>query len=138
MNFKRKGNEGQAKFANFLQSHGFRAMSDGSRSGGGIFKGDVHNDQDICYEVKTVKAINLKKAWHQTNSDATKCRAMPVLAIHFDGMPEGSWLMVMESSDWIEYMKGTETKDQNYTDPKFKWALTALKDAITRVIKFLP
>ncbi len=138
MNAKRKGNVGQSKFANFLKEHGFSAMSDGSRSGGGMYKGDIHNDQDICYEVKTCKKINLQECWRQVTRDATLSRSTPVLAVHFDGMPEGEWLMVMHSEDWVESMKGNNAKAQNFTDPKLKWALTTLKNAIGSVMKLLP
>lgn len=104
INVKKKGNKGEHEFAHFLMDKGFRAFRN-SMSGGSVWKGDIANDLDICFEVKTVKKINLQEAWRQVNTDSGKSHAMPVLAIHFDNMPKGSWLVVMESSDWVEHLK---------------------------------
>lgn len=142
MNGKRKGNQGQTDFANFMVSHGFRCRSDGSRSGGGEWKGDVHNDLDMSIEVKTCKKINLNACWKQTDRDAKTSRNMPVLAIHFDHMPQGSWLMVMHSEDWIESLKnnrGEQIQVAGVTDNHraLKWALEQLKSAINKVLKLI-
>lgn len=74
-------------------------------SGGSIWKGDIANNLDLCIEVKTVKKLNLQDAWFQVNTDSSKSHATPVLVVHYDGMPKDSWLVVMESSDWIEHVK---------------------------------
>lgn len=142
-NAKRKGNQGQIDFATFMQSHGFRCQSDGSRSGGGEWKGDVHNDLGMSIEIKTCKKINLHECWKQTDRDAQTSRTMPVLAVHFDGMPQGSWLMVTHSEDWIESLKANkgvqaiEYKDVSEENRALKWALEQLKNAITKVLKLL-
>ncbi len=105
MNAKKKGNAGEHKFAHFLVGHGFGGRRN-SMSGGGIWKGDVSGGaMGMCFEVKTVKKINLMECWRQVERDSGMSKEVPVLAVHFDGMPDGKWLVVMESSDWIEYIK---------------------------------
>lgn len=118
MNVKKKGNAGENKFAHFLRGHGFHAGRNAS-SGGNVWKGDIHSfTLPACFEVKTVKKLNLQEAWRQVMRDSGMSHEMPVLAIHFDGMPEGSWLMVMESSDWAEYMKQAIAKPKPSKDAK--------------------
>lgn len=104
MNAKKKGNKGEHAFAHFLMAHDIKAFRN-SMSGGSIWKGDIANNLDLCIEVKTVKKINLQDAWFQVNSDSSKSHATPILAIRFDQMPKDSWLVVMESSDWVELLK---------------------------------
>lgn len=145
MNSKKKGNQGQTDFANFMSGNGFRCQSDGSRSGGGEWKGDVRNDLDMSIEVKTVSKINLHECWKQTERDALTSRATPILAVHFDYMPQGSWLMVMHSEDWMDMLKkaqGVRIPEDTPTgsgtpNRELKWALEQLKNAITKVIKLL-
>ena len=62
MSSKKKGNAGENKFANWLQSRGIKAYKNSS-SGGNEWKSDVHNSLGINFEVKTCKKINLKKCW---------------------------------------------------------------------------
>lgn len=104
MNVKKKGNEGEDDFASWLFSHGIKAWRNGS-SGAGMYKGDVNNSMDYTFEVKTVKKINLQKAWYQVNRDSSVARNTPALAIRFDGTPKKEWLMVIHSEDWIEMVK---------------------------------
>lgn len=104
INAKKKGNAGEHAFAHWLISHGFKAFRN-SMSGGSVWKGDVANDLDITFEVKTVKKINLLKAYQQVSRDASIAHNTPVLAIRFDHMPKDNWLMVINSEDWIELMK---------------------------------
>ena len=104
MNVKKKGNKGENDFAHWLQSHGIKAWRNSS-SGSGMYKGDINNSIDYTFEIKTVKKINLKEAWYQVNRDSSVARNTPCLAIHFDGMPKDTWLMVMNSEDWIELVK---------------------------------
>lgn len=149
MNAKKKGNAGENKFANWLQGHGFKAYKNGS-SGGNHNKSDIHNSLDINFEVKTCKKINLKKCWYQTNRDASMAKSMPMLAVHFDGMPEEEWLMVMSSSDWIEMFK--DSKKQEITGQPLKlqtnsnliseqrelaYVLNTAKVAMAKAIKLL-
>lgn len=105
MNAKKKGNAGEWAFAHFLQEKGLGKAYRNAMSGGTVWKGDVGNSLDLTIEVKTVKAINLKKAWGQVSKDASKARNSPLLAIHFDGMPKDTWLCVLHSEDWAEMMK---------------------------------
>ncbi len=107
MNSKKKGNAGENNFANWFYSKGMKAWRNGS-SGGGMYKGDINNSHDLTIEIKTVKKINLLEAWQQVNRDSGVAHNTPVLAVHFDHMPKDSWLMVMESSDWIELIKSKE------------------------------
>ena len=104
INVKKKGNRGENEFANWLYANGIKAWRNGS-SGAGMYKGDINNGIDITFEVKTVKKLNLMKAWQQVSTDASKAHNTPTVAIHFDGMGKDQWLMVVHSNDWIEYIK---------------------------------
>lgn len=104
VNAKKKGNTGEHEFSHFLQGHGFRAFRN-SMSGGSVWKGDIANDLDLTIEVKTVKKINLMEAWKQVNRDASIAHNSPILAIRFDHMPKGQWLITMHSEDFVEYLK---------------------------------
>lgn len=105
MNAKRKGNAGEHKFAHWLMANGIKAFRN-SMSGGSIWKGDIANDLDMTIEIKTVKKLNLQECWRQVEADAGKARNTPVLAVKFDKMPSESWLVCMESSDWLALVKG--------------------------------
>lgn len=109
INTKKKGNRGEHAFSHFLIDNGIKAFRN-SMSGGSVWKGDIANNLDMTIEVKTVKRINLQECWRQVNRDASVAHNVPVLAIRFDNMPKDSWLMVMESSDWIEYVKSYQQK----------------------------
>lgn len=104
INAKKKGNHGENEFANWLYEHGFKAWRNGS-SGGGMYKGDINNSMDCTFEVKTVKKINLLKAWQQVARDSSTAHNSPVLAIRFDNMPKREWLMVVHSEDWVDMKK---------------------------------
>jgi len=104
MNAKKKGNHGENEFANWLYENGIKAWRNGS-SGAGMYKGDINNSMDCTFEIKTVKKINLLKAWQQVSKDASTVHNQPVLAIHFDGMGKREWLIVTHSNDWIEPYK---------------------------------
>jgi len=104
INAKKKGNKGENAFANWLRENGIKAFRN-SASGANAWKGDIGNNLDLTIEVKTCKALNLRKAWSQVDRDASMARNSPLLAIHFDGMPEKSWLIVLHSEDWLEKIK---------------------------------
>lgn len=104
MNAKKKGNKGEHAVAHFLEANGIKAFRN-SMSGGSIWKGDIANNLDMCIEVKTVKRLNLLDAWEQVNRDSSKSHAMPILFIHFDNMPKDTWLVTMESGDWVHQIK---------------------------------
>lgn len=138
VNAKRKGNAGEHKFANWLQSKGIKAYKNSS-SGGNQWKSDIHNNIGINFEIKTVKRINLQEAWKQTDHDSSLARSTPMLGIHFDGMPENEWLMVLHSEDWIHLMMGTEmvTPQATPENREKKYALDQARVAIGKALKFL-
>ena len=104
INAKKKGNAGEHSVAHFLERNGIRAFRN-SMSGGSIWKGDIANNLGLCLEVKTVKKLNLQEAWRQVQADSSKSHGIPTLFVRFDNMPKDSWLVVQESSDWIEHIK---------------------------------
>ena len=116
MNAKKKGNAGENKFANWLTSRGLKAYRNAS-SGANTFKSDIHNAYGINFEVKTCKKINLQECWKQTDRDSSLSRTMPMLAIHFDGMPDNSWLMVMHSEDWLEMFQKSQDAPDKPAEP---------------------
>jgi len=138
-NPKKKGNRGEHLFAAFLQQHGFKAYKNSS-SGGNHNKSDIHNDLDMNLEVKTCKKINLLKCWKQTDRDSSLARSTPVLAVHFDGMREMEWLMVMHSEDWMDMVKKSKTDKRIIEIPQEDsrektYALNNLKVALSKVMK---
>ena len=134
-NSKKKGNIGEHTFAKWLRSNGIKAFKDAA-SGGSIQKGDIHNDLDYSMEVKTVKALNLKKAWEQVNRDARLARNMPLLAVHFDGMRSDEWIIAISSEDWLELIQGNfEPQTDIYQDPKKKYRLKNLIESAKSVLK---
>ena len=63
MNSKKKGNAGENAFANFLVRNGIKVWKDSASGGGTNEKGDVGNNLNIHFEIKTVKKINLLEVW---------------------------------------------------------------------------
>jgi len=112
MNVKKKGNKGEHDFAHWLMSHGIKAFRN-SMSGGSVWKGDIANNLNLTIEIKTVKKLNLIKAWRQVSKDASTAHNSPLVAIHFDGMPKNQWLIVLHSNDWIELIKNKNEKQKN-------------------------
>lgn len=104
MNAKKKGNRGENLFAEFLRTHGFKAYRD-SASGASTHKSDIVNGLDYSMEVKTVKSLNLYKAWRQVSRDSSIAHNSPLLAVHYDGMPDRTWIICVSSEDWIELEK---------------------------------
>lgn len=109
INVKKKGNKGENALANYLYSKlghlGLKFWRDSGSGGGSREKGDINNNADLTIEVKTVKAINLKKAWQQVAIASSKHGNIPLLAIHFDGMGKDEWLMVLHSEDFCEFFE---------------------------------
>lgn len=137
INVKKKGNKGENNFANWLQANGIKAYRN-SASGATTAKGDVNNSIDYTFEVKTVKRINMQEAWRQVKRDAEMASNTPALAIHFDGMPEDKWLMVMDCDDWLEAIKTPQVQTGETTDGKqMRWALEGLKIALQKVLKYV-
>lgn len=136
-NSKKKGNKGENKFANWLIANGIKAWKDGASGGGNNEKADVGNNLNIHFEVKTVKKIGLMETWQKALHECGKTHNDPVLAIHFDGMPENKWLIVLDNDHFLDLLTKEGVKN-DYQDPKFGYALSNLKDAISRVTKLLP
>ena len=136
MNAKKKGNKGENAFANWLVANGIKAWKDGASGGGNNEKADIGNNLNIHFEVKTVKKINLMETWKKALHECAKTHNDPVLAVHFDGMPEGKWLMVLDSDHFIDLLT-KEGVVNDYQDPKFKYKLVALRNLTNELIKIL-
>lgn len=135
-NAKKKGNIWENKLANWLRSHGFKATKDPS-SGSHSERGDIVNDMNLTIESKSCKTVKLMEWWKQVDYAASQQRNEPVLFIHVDGMGDNEWLVVMHSEDWIEHMKKDSGVEQNYQDPKAKWAFQNAREALRVAIKYL-
>ena len=145
VNAKKKGNRGESVFSEFLRENGFKAFRD-SASGASTHKSDIVNGMDYSMEIKTVKKIGLKEAWKQVSKDSSIAHNTPLLAIHFDGMPEKEWIVCLHSNDWIELEKlarqtqKSETKAINSTytnsnsDRELLWLLAQLKSLLGKTI----
>jgi Holliday junction resolvase len=137
VNAKKKGNRGENEFSKWLESNGIKAHRN-PMSGGSIWKGDIANNIDYTFEVKTVKRINVQEAWSQVKRDSSMAQNTPALAIHFDGMQENKWLMVMDCDDWLQAVKEKKVEVQETTDDRsLKWAMEGLKIAVNKVLKYL-
>ena len=73
-----------------------------------------------------------------------------MLAVHFDGMPENEWLMVLHSEDWIDMVTKSHQIAPKHPqiDPKqaldnpndqreLAYAISHLKASIAKVTKLL-
>src|SRR5574343_86523 len=107
---------------------------------------NILNGMDYSMEIKTVKKLNLKEAWKQVNRDASIAHNSPLLAVHFDGMPEKEWIVCISSADWIEIEKelrqvSTKDKTVDYkelnSNKELSWLLIQLKNLISKIIKLL-
>ena len=135
---KKKGNAGERRFAEWLTHNGIRAWRDAGSGGGNREKSDVGNNINANFEVKTVKKINLLKAWNQTESAAEKTHNTPYVVVHFDGMRDGEWLMVMDNYSWLElYKQARQPKNIYEPSRQFKWKLETLKKIMNDILKDL-
>ena len=135
MNPKKKGNRGENNWANWLIDNGIKAWRDNQSGGGDREKSDVGNSINCHFEIKTVKKLNVKQAWKQAEENSLKTKTTPHLVIHFDGMPEDKWLIVMDNYDWLELIRGEKKVATDYHDPSKKYRLLRLIDAIKAVVK---
>jgi len=138
INVKRKGNKGENKFYQWLRQEKIdkQAMRNPS-SGAGAIKSDVINSLGINFEVKTVKKIGLQKAWQQSDKDALKSHSIPYLVIHFDGMPEDMWFIVIDNWHWKDlWLKSREDK---MVEPsrELKYSLEKLKYCINQILRLI-
>lgn len=144
MNSKKKGNRGENIFAEFLRDNGFKAYRD-SASGASTHKSDIVNGLDYSMEIKTVKKIGLKEAWSQVKRDSSIARNSPLLAIHFDGMPEKEWIVCLHSNDWIELEKEArksikiepQSTQISYTDNTLKWKTQRVINELKELLKII-
>jgi len=137
INSKKKGNLWENKFANWLRDNGIKAWKDGASGGGSREKADVGNNLNLHFEVKAVKKINILRVWEKACHECTKTHNQPVIAVHFDGMPDNEWLMVIHSEHFLDLLV-KEGVENDYVDPKLKWKVNNLKQAAHDVIKLLP
>lgn len=136
INSKKKGNRFENIWANWLVDHGIKAWKDGASGGGDKEKGDVGNNLNLHMEVKAVKRINLKEVWKKAEYECQKTHNRPLLAIHFDGMAEDEFLVVINNYDWLDLIKGEDTYETDYEDTKKKYAIKNLVESAKKVIKF--
>lgn len=136
VNVKKKGNRNENDLANWLNSHGFKATKDPS-SGSHTERGDVANNLDLTIETKACKKVELMKWWKQVTLAASQQRNSPALFLHIDGMPKDEWLVVLHSEDWAEMMKA-DGAEQDYQDPKARYAFQNLKEAVRVAMKYIP
>lgn len=114
MNPKKKGNKGERDFSKWIRENLNEFCYRNSGSGAGILKSDAHNNLGINFEIKTVKALNLKEAFKQSQRDADMAHTKPYVVVHFDGMPQDSWIMCMDNGDWVElYKKSQQPRTEN-------------------------
>ena len=134
-NPKRKGNNGELAFAEWLRSKGVKAFRDSASGGSNANKSDINTDTEFGFEVKTVKKLNLQEAWKQTDYASTVNKTVPVIAVHYDGMQKDEWLIVMHSEDWAEYALGEAEAKATFTDPKAKYATQNAISALKTLLK---
>ena len=118
INSKKKGNRFENLWASFLNSQGIKAWKDGASGGGNREKSDVGNSIGYNFEVKAVKALNLKKAWKQSEQSASQNHTIATVIVHFDGMAEDEFLVVMNNHDWVSLLKGNKELDTDYINPQ--------------------
>ena len=137
VNSKKKGNMWENRWARWLIEHGIKAWKDGGSGGGCREKSDVGNNINANFEVKGVKKLNLFKAWKQSQSASDKTHNTPYVIVHFDGMAEDEFLVVMNNYDWLDLVSGEKEVETAYEDPKVKWSIQRLVDSAKTVIKQL-
>ena len=137
MNAKKKGNHMENVWANWLIKNGIKAWKDGASGGGTNEKGDVGNNLNLHMEVKAVKGINLQKVWKKALHECEKTHNLPLLAIHFDGMGEEEFLVVIDNGHWLDLMTKEQGVETNYQDPKLKWAIQGSIEANKKLLKLI-
>ena len=140
INSKKKGNHFENVWANWLTDNGIKASKDGASGGGNREKGDVANNLNLHMEIKAVGGINLNKVWKKALHECEKTHNSPLLAIHFNGMPEQDFLVVMSNHDWLELMvKKPDEKivvEQAEDSREKKWAIQNAITGLKKVLKF--
>lgn len=110
-------------------------------SGAGLDKNDVNlTGYDIEVEAKNQKTIKIIDWWEQTQSQRVKSGRTSVLIFRNPRKAEfQESLVVMDLYDWLDLVKKQkeETTVINNQDPKLKWKMKRLKDAVSEVMKEL-
>ncbi len=135
---KKKGNLGESRVYKWLRATGIdKTATRNTSSGSGIIKSDVVNSLGLNIEVKTVKKLNLKKAFEQSERDAFKSHTIPCVFTHFDNMSQDTWLVTLHSEDWKDlWLKAREPKTVN-PDRTLRWSLERLKQAVNQVLTLI-
>ena len=134
---KKKGNAGENAWSNWLNDQGIRAWKDSMSGGGNREKSDVGNSLNHHYEVKTVKHLNVQKAWQKAVIDAGKAQNIAHLIVHYDGMPKDNWIIMLSNWDWLELIKKPQEEKVETENRNLKYKLQNLKNQITSVLKEL-
>lgn len=110
-------------------------------SGAGLDKNDLNLPAyDIEVEAKNQMKINLLDWWEQTKNQERMSGRTSVLILRNPRLPEfQESLVVMDLYAWLELLKSTkeETTVINNKDPKLKYKISRLKQAINDVMKDL-
>ena len=106
-------------------------------SGGGHEKGDIYNSLGLNIECKNTKTLSFKSAWKQCNRDADMSRAKPVLIWHPPNTPFDGSIVFITVEHLAELLSGIH-EARPLEDPKIKYPLMRLKNAINEVLKNLP
>ena len=133
VNSKKKGNHWENVWANWLKDSGIRAWKDGASGGGIIEKSDVGNDIDYSFQVKAVKKLSLQEAWRQAKRDAALVQDIPCVVVHFDGMAEDEFLVVMNNKDWLAEITAKRVATESKRLPA--WKFKKLKDAVNDILR---
>jgi len=133
INSKKKGNKFENQVANFFTDNGIKMSRDSASGAGTREKGDVSNSQNFHLECKAVKKINLLKVWNKAKVECKKTHNKPVLAIRFDNMPEGEFLITISNDHFLELLTGGQTMPE--MDIKNKYKIQRLVDAAKELLK---
>lgn len=137
INSKAKGSFWENRFWHWLRENDIDKTAGRTiMSGGGTDKGDISNSLGINFECKAVKKLSLRKTMLQSERDAQQSRTTPYAVIHFDGMEENRWYIVLDNYDWADlFKKSREPKIvQTSQSMNQKWIV---KNAITALKKVL-
>ena len=139
LNSKKKGNLWENRLSNWLKDHGIKAWRDPASGAGTREKADIGNNIDANIESKAGKAINIKEAYKQTEKNASMTHRTPLLFIHYDGMRDDEWMVVLNNYDWLELHKKSQEPKTVSTEGnrELKWALTALISSTKRLLKLI-
>lgn len=132
INAKKKGNHFENFVANYFTDNGIKMSRDSASGAGTREKGDISNSQNFHLECKSVKRINLLEVWNKAKVECEKTHNEPVLAIRFDNMPEGEFLITISNDHFLELLTGGQTIPELSKENKWKVqkAIQACKDLL--------